>query len=155
PAAGNSFGILDFGTVSGTFSSFDLPTLTAPLGWDKSHLYTSGTLNVSAFLRGDWNRDEVVDGADLPVMLQALTNLSTYQSQKLLSDTELLEIGDINQDHNSVQHTGGIDNADVQAMLRLLIQNSLPASVPAAVPEPGTGGLISLALAAFLLARRA
>jgi hypothetical protein len=41
PTAGNSFDILDWGSLTGTFSSFVLPTLGAGLAWNTSQLYTT------------------------------------------------------------------------------------------------------------------
>jgi hypothetical protein len=46
PKAGDSFDILNWGTLSGTFGTVTLPTLAAPLVWDVSQLYTTGQLNV-------------------------------------------------------------------------------------------------------------
>jgi autotransporter-associated beta strand protein len=49
PALGNSFDILDFGSLgSGTFASLVLPALDSGLGWDTSALYTTGTISVAA-----------------------------------------------------------------------------------------------------------
>jgi autotransporter-associated beta strand protein len=41
-AAGQDYTLLDFGSVSGTFGTLNLPTLPSGLGWDTSHLYNSG-----------------------------------------------------------------------------------------------------------------
>jgi autotransporter-associated beta strand protein len=46
PAAGSSFNLFDWGSASGSFNSFDLPTLASGLAWNTSALYTSGTLSV-------------------------------------------------------------------------------------------------------------
>lgn len=46
PQAGDSFDILDWGTLSGQFSSIDLAPLQAGLGWDVSQLYTTGVISV-------------------------------------------------------------------------------------------------------------
>ena len=48
PVAGNTFEILDFGTLTGTFSTISLPTLAPGLVWDTSQLYTDGSLAVAA-----------------------------------------------------------------------------------------------------------
>jgi autotransporter-associated beta strand protein len=48
PSAGNTFDILDFGTLVGTFSTIALPGLTPGLTWDTSQLYINGTLSVAA-----------------------------------------------------------------------------------------------------------
>ncbi len=47
PSLGDSFDILDWGTLSGTFSTLQLPALDGSLGWDTSQLYTTGTLAVT------------------------------------------------------------------------------------------------------------
>jgi T5SS/PEP-CTERM-associated repeat protein len=62
PAAGHSFDILDWTSLSGTFSTIQLPALGANLMWNASQLYTSGTLTVT--LAGDYNANGVVDAAD-------------------------------------------------------------------------------------------
>src|SRR5207244_10015880 len=59
PAEGNSFDILDWGSLSGTFSSIQLPTLSGDLQWNTSQLNTTGTLSV--VLLGDFNLDGRVD----------------------------------------------------------------------------------------------
>ncbi len=64
PSAGNSFDILDWGSITGTFSSIELPTLSGGLQWNTSQLYTTGTLSVTASLPGDYNQNGVVDAAD-------------------------------------------------------------------------------------------
>jgi T5SS/PEP-CTERM-associated repeat protein len=46
PAVGDSFDILDWQTESGTFSTLQLPALTAGNTWDTSKLYTTGTIAV-------------------------------------------------------------------------------------------------------------
>ena len=64
PTAGSTFNILDWGTITGTFTSLTLPSL-AGLSWNTSQLYTSGVLSiVSASLPGDFNNNGVVDAAD-------------------------------------------------------------------------------------------
>jgi T5SS/PEP-CTERM-associated repeat protein len=48
PSDGDSFDILDWGTLTGTFDTINLPGLAPSLSWDTSTLYTSGVLSVSA-----------------------------------------------------------------------------------------------------------
>jgi T5SS/PEP-CTERM-associated repeat protein len=68
PAAGNSFDILDWGALNGTFDTIDLPALAGGLTWDTSQLYASGVLAVAApVLPGDYNDDGIVDAADYVV----------------------------------------------------------------------------------------
>ena len=72
PAAGNSFDILDWGSLSGTFSTIALPTLSG-LAWNTSQLYTTGVLSVlAAGLAGDYNQNGVVDAADYVVWRNGL-----------------------------------------------------------------------------------
>jgi hypothetical protein len=64
PQAGNSFDILDWAGVSGTFDTLKLPTLSG-LTWDISDLYRDGVLTVlSTGLAGDFDFDGDVDGRD-------------------------------------------------------------------------------------------
>ncbi len=65
PAAGNSFDILDWGSLSGTFDTVALPTLNTDLMWNASQLYTTGVLSVT--LAGDCNGNGIVDTADYVV----------------------------------------------------------------------------------------
>jgi hypothetical protein len=64
PAAGNSFDILDWSTLTGTFATLNLPALAAGLSWNTSQLYTSGVLSVGVGLSGDYNLDGTVNAAD-------------------------------------------------------------------------------------------
>lgn len=67
PVAGQSFDILDWGTLTGTFGSLVLPALNTELSWNTSQLYTTGVLSVqSAGLPGDYNRNSIVDAATIP-----------------------------------------------------------------------------------------
>lgn len=64
PIAGQSFNILDWGSLVGTFSALNLPSLTG-LAWDTSQLYTTGVLSVAAAgLPGDYNQNGTADAAD-------------------------------------------------------------------------------------------
>jgi hypothetical protein len=48
PAAGESFTILSWGSLSGTFGTVTLPALSAGLTWNTSALYTTGTISVGS-----------------------------------------------------------------------------------------------------------
>ncbi len=64
PTAGHSFDLLDWTTLSGTFSSLVLPS-SGGLTWDTSQLYTTGVLTVaSSGTAGDYNSNGTVDAAD-------------------------------------------------------------------------------------------
>jgi hypothetical protein len=65
PSAGDTFDILDWGSLDGTFSSVVLPNLGPVMTWDASNLYSNGVLSVmSVALPGDHNLDGAVDAAD-------------------------------------------------------------------------------------------
>lgn len=140
PAAGQSFDLLDGGSLTGRFESLALPGLTAPLDWDASQLYTTGVLSVTATLRGDFNRDGQVTAADIPAMLSALTDLSAYASAKSLSPTQLAAIGDFDT-------SGTVTNRDIQGLLDLVA--STGGGSVTAVPEPSA--LLLLAAGGLLL----
>ena len=87
-------------------------------------------------VRGDFNRDGHVNAADIPAMLTALADLNAYKSAQVLSDADLLTIGDVDGD-------GKVTNADAQSLLTLL--KSGGGSVDA-VPEPASLVLLAYAL---------
>jgi hypothetical protein len=66
PAAGQTFDLLNWGSLSGAFSAINLPTMPG-LAWDTSQLLTGMLRVVPAGLPGDYNRDGVVDAADYVV----------------------------------------------------------------------------------------
>jgi len=73
PAAGQSFDILNWGTLDGEFFDVDLPTL-AGLVWDESQLYTNGVISLAAAgLLGDYSNNGVIDAADYTTWRDALT----------------------------------------------------------------------------------
>jgi hypothetical protein len=68
PVAGDSFDVLNWASVAGTFSLLNLPPLTGGLTWNTSALYTSGVLSIAAAgVPGDYNADDIVDAADYVV----------------------------------------------------------------------------------------
>jgi autotransporter-associated beta strand protein len=141
PQPGQSFDILDWGTLAGKFSTLNLPSLTAPLGWDTSQLYTTGVLSVTPTVRGDFNRDGQVTTADIPAMLTVLTDLNAYAATNSLSPTQLATIGDFD---NSTTVT----NRDIQGLLDLIA--NLGGGAAAAVPEPPPLVLLSIGALAIL-----
>lgn len=46
PTAGDSFDLLDFSSLSGTFDHLDFPKLTTGLAWDTTNLYLDGSVSV-------------------------------------------------------------------------------------------------------------
>jgi T5SS/PEP-CTERM-associated repeat protein len=70
PIAGNSFDVLDWTILSGTFDTLNLPTLDPGLMWNASQLYTAGALLVA--IAGDYNANGFVDAADYTVWRNSL-----------------------------------------------------------------------------------
>ena len=90
---------------------------------------------LSTITRGDSTVTDCLPGADITLMLQALTNLNAFEQTQQLSDADLLTMADVNQS------SGSITNADIQAELELVSQNS---STVSSVPEPASWLLVSL-----------
>ena len=72
PAAGDSFDILDWGSLSGTFSSVALPDLPTGFGWNTSQLYTNGTIRVS--LVGDFDANNGLDCVDVDSLVAQIVS---------------------------------------------------------------------------------
>ncbi len=152
PAIGNSFDIFDWSSATGAFAAVNLPSLVSGLAWDKRSLYTSGLLSVidASFLPGDLNRDQQVNGADLPAMLKALTNLTAYQATNglgggALTDQQFLQLADFNADNK-------ITNADIQGLINYL-SNGLGSGSLTAVPEPTSCCLAAIGAASIAFIR--
>src|SRR5262249_8615010 len=149
PAAGNTFDILDWGALSGTFASVQLPDLNGRIVWDASQLYTTGTLSVQhTFYAGDINRDSRVDAADISALMTALSDLNKYQSTNSLTTVQLSLVADLTGDSL-------VTNADLQALIVLLANGTGGGSSIGAVPEPSPVILLAVGLAATLAIRRA
>jgi hypothetical protein len=83
PSAGNTFDILDWGSLSGPFADVDLPALAPGLSWNTAQLYTTGELSVvAASLLGDFDADGDVDGRDFLVWQRnpAVGDLADWQA---------------------------------------------------------------------------
>jgi hypothetical protein len=148
PVAGNSFDILDWGTLNGAFSTIQLPSLTNGLAWDTTQLFNSGVITVVSnnFIPGDFNRDGHVDGSDFISMILALADLNSYKAANGLTDANLLAIGDING-------SGNVNNADLEA---LRVSLAAKAGSFTLVPEPSSWVLTLFAapVLAFCVRRR-
>jgi hypothetical protein len=134
PKAGDTFDVLDWHSLSGTFADVNLPTLGGRIVWNSSQLYTTGVLSVIAsYYAGDFNRDGHVDAADISIAEQALTNISGYQTAHSLTDPTLFNlVADVNGD-------GKFTIADLQDLL-LILKNGGGSADP--VPEPSTFAML-------------
>jgi hypothetical protein len=125
PTAGNSFDILDWGTLAGTFSSLQLPVLGGTLVWNTSQLYTLGVISVVGPLAvdGDYNGNGIVDAADYIVWRNTLG-----------STTDLRANGD-----NTGASANRIDQADYLIWkANFGVHFGSGASTSGAIPEPTT-----------------
>jgi autotransporter-associated beta strand protein len=146
PLFGQSFDILDWGSLTGRFSSITLPALSSGLAWNATKLYTTGLLSVVDTDRvpGDFDRNHAVSALDISSMLVALTDIPSFEAANGLSDADLLAIGDLNAD-------GKFTNADLQSLLDL-VANPIGIGSLVPVPEPSSiallalGGILSIAL---------
>ena len=142
PTLGQTFDMLDFTTLTGTFDALDLPVLSPGLVWNTSQLYTQGVLSVAAgFLEADFEEDGDVDAADL---LRWRSGFGNFPS------------GGASHDAGDATGEGVVDGADFLVWQRQL--NSAPAvavaqSATGAAPEPS--GALLLLLASLALRRTA
>jgi hypothetical protein len=136
PVAGQSFNLLDFGSVAGSFAALDLPALNG-LFWDASQLYSTGVLSVAAPLAADFDLDGDVDATDLATWKAGFGLTAAQRGQ-----------GDANGDNL-------VNGADYLLLQRQLGSNfHAPSGEIRAVPEPEGALLAMVAAAAFKRRRR-
>jgi T5SS/PEP-CTERM-associated repeat protein len=134
PIPGNTFQILDFASLTGTFATMNLPTLSGGLTWNTSQLYVSGVLTVG--VPGDYNHNGTVDAADYTVWRDTLgqtgAGLAADGNHDQLIDTADYNLWKANfgQAAGSGSHTTG------------------------SVPEPATAVMLSLGMLAIFGPRR-
>ena len=134
PAAGESFDLMDWGTITGKFGGLLLPTLDEDLMWNYSRLYTDGVLGIT--IAGDYNGNGIVDAADYTVWRDTLGQTGTGlaadgESDQVINGTDLF----VWRTHFGMQVGPG-------------------AGAGAAVPEPGSLVLLTLAVACACARRR-
>jgi fibronectin-binding autotransporter adhesin len=128
-ATGTVSGALDVASGSRVFTTDGIGSflLSYPAEAD------SKSVALSDFLaRGDFNGDKAATAADISFMLQALSDLSRFQSTNSLADGELTAVGDLDG-------SGSLNNADVQSLATLIANISaanLSNSTAQPVPEP-------------------
>jgi hypothetical protein len=125
PKAGDVFDILGWGSLTGTFSSTQLPALSGVLAWNTSQLYTTGVISV--VLPGDFDGDGIVNAADYVVWHKGLGTTYTQSDY------------DVWRSHFG--QTAGSGSALLSAE-----------SLSAAVPEPAS--IVLLIMGMFVLCSR-
>jgi hypothetical protein len=141
PSAGQSFDILDWGSLTGTFSSINLPSL-AGLNWNTNQLYTTGVLSVSSLgLPGDYNHNGTVDAADYVVWRNTLGETGADLAADGNGD-DVIDADDYDLWRANFGQTAGSGSAIPSAE-----------TLSAAVPETATLVLLLSGLAAIALNR--
>ena len=125
PEAGDSFDLLDFATVTGSFDSVQLPALSAGLTWNTSELLTTGEISVT--LMGDFNNDGSVDAADYTIWRDEL------------GQTGITLAADANLD--------GVVDQDDYNLWSANYGTQIQASASVAIPEPTSALMLVTALA--------
>jgi hypothetical protein len=100
---------------------------------------------VGTYLKGDFNLDGHVNAADVVVAMNALTNLAQYQQTNHLTNPQLMQIANINDD-------ASINNADLQSLLNYLKAGHGSATP---VPEPCAALLALLIVSSYWFFRPA
>lgn len=152
-------GVFDLFTTTGAISgAFDIPSGSRLFTTDGigSFLLTypgedSKSVVLSDYLaRGDFDQNGLATTADISAMLQALSDLSQYQSMKSLNGDELNAVGDLNG-------SGIVDNLDVQNLINLIANSTASnqaGSSAQPVPEPPAFTLAAALFSALALASR-
>ncbi|MBN2294564.1 MAG: hypothetical protein JXM70_19195, partial [Pirellulales bacterium] len=137
PLPTDTFDILDFTEISGTFSQINLPSLGSHMEWDTSRLYTTGELAmIYDPFAGDANRDGKVDDADAAILA-----VNWFGGPGLSWDQ-----GDFNGD-------GFVNDIDA-TLLAVNWQKSIGVNVTS-IPEPSIALLLMcIAISAAMLRRR-
>src|SRR5204862_423362 len=136
PSFGNSFDLLDWTTLVGTFAALQLPLLPGGLAWNTSQLYVDGSLLIGG-IAGDYNYDSKVDAADYVLWRKTLGQ----------TGSGLATDGNAN---------GQIDQADFyvwRAHFGQTAGSGSGTSANTAVPEPATLVLLLFAAAGSYLRR--
>jgi T5SS/PEP-CTERM-associated repeat protein len=138
PVAGQSFDILDWGTLSGQFTSFSFSSLPPSLSWDTRQLYTTGVIRVR--LTGDYDDSGVVDASDYILWRKTLG--STINLAADGNGNGVVDQGDYDVWRAHFAGTGAGTASD------------LTSALTTAVPEPGSELLLFSSAALAMWNRR-
>ena len=121
PEDGDSFDLLDFGSVGGSFV-FNLPALSGGLQWDTSSVLVDGILSVEFLGNADFNGDTLVDGLDFLILQQGF-GLT----------------GQTDNSNGDADGNGVVDQLDLEVWQSLYGTTSTSLSAAAStVPEPSS-----------------
>ena len=146
PAAGNSFNLLHWSVRSGGFKTINLPALGPGVAWSTLKLYSHGAIAAvdANLIPGDLTHNAKVDVADISALEGALRDLSSYQNGRGLTDLQLRQVADLNNDAR-------VNNLDLQALLNFEAQLAATGTASiAAVPEPPAFVLIAFGALAIV-----
>jgi len=128
PAAGDTFDILDWGTLAGAeFDAIELPELAGRIAWSTSGLYTDGVIEVVGMLDGDTDVDWDVDTDDY--------------------NNFVAEFGGAGDWHTDFNEDGMVDLTDftlMRANFGMVVDLAPTPVAPVATPEPATMILLVL-----------
>lgn len=127
PLVGDTFDLLDFASLEGTFAQIDMPTLGLGTVWDFSLLYETGEVSVASLVAADVDFDQngETDAVDIDLMVAQLGTdapafdlnhdgvVNEYDLEAVLAGAFGTTWGDANLD----QRIDGVDLAILQANL--------------------------------------
>ncbi|XAL98507.1 PEP-CTERM sorting domain-containing protein [Phycisphaeraceae bacterium D3-23] len=128
------YDILDWGTLQGRFTDYNLTDIPGVVVWDLQHLYTTGV--ISTRNPGDFNNDRFVGAEDLDILLAHWGETSHPFD---------FSIGDTSGD-------GIADQADLDILISNWGEDNNPPT--GLIPEPGSLALLGLGGLTLLRRRR-
>ena len=134
-----SYKVVHLDPTAGTYS-FSVANGPSALSYTSLTIADLGA--PQSLLRGDLDRNGILDPGDSYAMMLALSDVSAYESAWRLSAADFLSLADVNQ-------SGSVSTADLQS-LQVLLRS------PQAVPEPSTVVLAAIGTGLMVgwLARR-
>jgi PEP-CTERM motif len=116
-----SYQVLHLDPTAGTYS---FSVVNGPSALSYTSLTIADLGAPQSTLRGDLDRNGILDPGDAYAMMLALSDVSAYESAWRLSPADFLSLADVDQ-------SGSVNTTDLQSLQTLL-------RAPQAVPEPST-----------------